>query len=425
MNNRRRILVLAFHFPPLQGSSGLLRILSLLKRLRETDWEITVLTASRFAYVHTESSGLKNIPDGVKVVRAFSLHNPKHLSVRGKYIRWLSIPDNWGSWIPFAFVSGAIQILRMRPALLFATYPIASTFVVSSLLKRIFGLPLVADFRDPMLQDDYPRTRLLRSTFASIERRTVFQADMITVTTPGSQRLLVERYGETVADKIVIVENGVDVTMYQKAEEALSKRPVTNTSRKVLLHSGLVYPIERNPSSLFRAIAEAKRNGVVSAVGFELRLRGCGHERYLSDLAASYDITDLVSILPPVPYLEAAKEVLCADGLLVLQSADCNNQIPGKVYEYLYTAKPIFALTHPKGDTGLLLANEGVTHIVPLEDEYEVSKAFRRYIEEELFACDSAIPRSAKLPSSFKHSREVKAALLEGVLLELVSPLPK
>jgi hypothetical protein len=57
------------------------------------------------------------------------------------------------------------------------------------------------------------------------------------------------------------------------------------------------------------------------------------------------------------------------DGLLLFQAANCNHQIPAKVYEYLRLAKPILALTSPAGDTASLLAEAGGATIVDLKDE--------------------------------------------------------
>jgi hypothetical protein len=56
-----------------------------------------------------------------------------------------------------------------------------------------------------------------------------------------------------------------------------------------------------------------------------------------------------------------------ADGLLVMQAANCNEQIPAKVYEYLRSQRPLLGLTDPKGDTADLMARAGVRHIAPLD----------------------------------------------------------
>ena len=46
-------------------------------------------------------------------------------------------------------------------------------------------------------------------------------------------------------------------------------------------------------------------------------------------------IQDLIELAPLVPYEgRAFAEQLAADGLLLFQAANCNHQIPAKLYEY-------------------------------------------------------------------------------------------
>ena len=70
---RKSILIIAFHFPPFQGSSGLHRTLSWARHLSNHDWDVTVLTASSFAYRNVRDENLSLIPKNVKVIRAPAL----------------------------------------------------------------------------------------------------------------------------------------------------------------------------------------------------------------------------------------------------------------------------------------------------------------------------------------------------------------
>ena len=66
--------------------------------------------------------------------------------------------------------------------------------------------------------------------------------------------------------------------------------------------------------------------------------------------------------------------MLEADALLVFQADNCNNQIPAKVYEYLFAGKPILGITDPQGDTGRLLLEAGVATVAEHEDEAAISR---------------------------------------------------
>ncbi len=417
----RSVLIVSFHFPPIQASSGVLRVLSFAKHLAGLLWDVRVVTATTGAYDSVNLKNLDDIPSRVKVLRALSLNTQKHLSIRGKYPGFLAIPDNWVTWIPFAYLVCAVQILRKRPSVVITTYPLASCHAVGWLLKRTFGIPWIADFRDPMLQDNYPKDPRQKWAYRQIEGKTVRSADLVVVTTPGTQRLLARRYGPEIAAKLRLIENGVETDVFRRAAESPAPAGQPSARRPVLLHSGIVYPYERDPTNLFAAVARARAAGLVSAQTFELRLRGCGHYELFRTKVREAGVEDLVSLLPPISYLEAAAEILDADGLLVLQASNCDDQIPAKVYEYLSTGKPILGLANPRGDTGSLLFGEGVGAVAALEDAEAVFIALAAFIAEHLQSGPKSRSREYGAAQSSRYSRDRRAEQLAAAIEELSS----
>ena len=422
MSGRRgkSIIFVSFHFPPIQASSGVLRILSFVKYFAAKGWAVTVVTARAFAYDDVNPRNIEAIPSKVTVRRAWSLNTRKHLSFRGRYPGLLAIPDNWVTWIPFAYVATAIRIVANRPSAVVTTYPIASCHVVGWLVKLTFGIPWIVDFRDPMLQDNYPRGRALRWAYATIERHAVERADMIVVTTPGTKRLMLHRYPELVP-RLRVIENGVDLDIFEQAKGQSETQTVPLSERAILLHSGIVYPSERDPTNLFLALARAKSEGIISGQSFELRLRGCRHEQMFGDEIRSLNIGDLVSILPPMSYEEAAKEILGADALLVLQAANCDDQVPAKVYEYLFANKPILGLTNPAGDTGAVLQTAGIEDMARLEDREAVYRVFVSFVLKYFSPERLRLLREpGRGLGSKEHSREGRAQELESSIVALL-----
>jgi hypothetical protein len=82
----KRVLYVAYHFPPQSGSSGLLRSLKYCRYLPDTGWIPTVLTVRPFAYERREQSLLSEIPFEVSVVRTFALDTRRHLSIKNRYL---------------------------------------------------------------------------------------------------------------------------------------------------------------------------------------------------------------------------------------------------------------------------------------------------------------------------------------------------
>jgi hypothetical protein len=140
----------------------------------------------------------------------------------------------------------------------------------------------------------------------------------------------------------------------------------------VLLHSGIVYPSERDPTQLFQALQRLKSKGILTAGDALIRFRASVHDDLLASLAKQYGVADFIEMAPSVPYREALAEMLTVDALLVMQASNCNAQIPAKIYEYLRAGRPIIGLTDPTGDTAGVLRGAGLDAIARLDSADEI-----------------------------------------------------
>jgi len=152
----KRVLMIAYHFPPLHGSSGMQRTLRFARYLPDHGWEPIILAPSPRAYEQIDSGQLADIPQQVRIHRAFALDTARHLKVMGRYPRVLALPDRWVSWWLGAVPAGWYLIKKYKPDVIWSTYPIATAHLIGLTLQRLTGIPWMADFRDPMVQPDYP-----------------------------------------------------------------------------------------------------------------------------------------------------------------------------------------------------------------------------------------------------------------------------
>ncbi len=374
----KRVLMVAFHFPPLAGGSGIQRTLRFVQHLPAHAWQPIVLSADPRAYETTGEELMAEIPPGTEVSRPFALDTARHLSFRGKYLGWMARPDRWMSWKFAAVREGMRLIERFRPEVLWSTYPIATAHVIAAALQKRSGLPWVADFRDPMAQEDYPADPATWRSFKHIEEQVFGQASACIFTTPGAAADYRQRYSGTAAS-IEVIENGYD-------EESFAATPPDVTplvpGALTLLHSGVVYPSERDPSALFSALATLRNEGRLNPREFRLRFRASGHDRMLEAMIARHGIGDFVELYPPLAYRPALAEMLRADALLLLQASNCNAQIPAKLYEYLRSGRPILGLTDLSGDTAGALREAGIASLAPLDDAGAIACAL-----EDFLAC--------------------------------------
>ena len=183
----------------------------------------------------------------------------------------------------------------------------------------------------------------------------------------------------------------------REAEARLGDGARPSNEPPILLHSGIVYPEERNPTELFQALGRLRAAGAIQPGDFKLRFRAAVHDDLLRRLAAEHAVEAFIEIAPPIPYADALTEMLQVAALVIMQSSNCNDQVPAKVYEYLRARRPVLALTDPQGDTAAVARASGIDAIVPLNDVDALCEhlpAFLRRLRDEpkaLVASEAAV----------------------------------
>ena len=405
--------MIAYHFPPLAGSSGIQRTLRFVQHLPALGWEPLVLSCSPRAYERTSPDLDAEIPAGTVVRRAFALDTARHLSIGGRYIGAMSRPDRWVSWRFDAVRVGHSMIREFSPDVIWSTYPIATAHMIGASLAASSGLPWVADFRDPMAQEGYPADPLTWQQFHDIERHAVLNAAATTFTTPGAARVYRERYPAG-AHRVRVIENGYDEESFSAAgQSGLALAPL-EAGVVTILHSGIVYPKERDPTQLILALRQLADSGVIAPGQMKIRFRAAVQEALLLGLAREHRVLDYVDVLPPVGYREALAEMLRADALLLMQAGDCNEQIPAKAYEYLRAGRPILCLSDPAGDTMGLVRASGVETVARIDDVQGIATLLAEFLSGAVRS--RCLPRASFVKSA---SRAGRTAELANLLVEV------
>ncbi len=375
-----RVLIVAYHFPPIAGSSGVLRALKLCRYLPENGWHPTVLTANPRAYERTDGGQLGEIPTDVRVMRTFALDTQRHLSIGGRYLRSMALPDRWASWVVSAVPAGLRAIRRERIDAIYSTFPIPSAILIGWLLHRMTGKPWIVDLRDSMTEDDYPRDPRTRRSLRRLEARAIRDSSRILFTAASTIAMYRQRYPSLAADKCVLVPNGYDEDDFQNLPASDARADSASRTLR-LIHLGLLYPDERDPRPFFRALARLKAEGAISAATIRIDLRASGNEELYTKMLSEFGVADLVHLLPPLPYREALRDAAQADGLILFQAANCDHQIPAKAFEYLRLRRPILALTSSTGDTAALLNSTGGATILDIASEDEIYQGLPAFLD--------------------------------------------
>jgi len=411
----KRILVIAYHFPPILVSSGLHRTAKFTQYLPDYDWYPDVLTVNTRAYIRTSNDKPVLAPK-CTLTRAFALDTSRHLSIKGKYSKFMSLPDRWISWWLGAIPAGLDLIKRNKPKVIWSTYPIATAHLIAYTLHRLTGIPWVADFRDPMTDVPYPEDRHTKAVYRWIEKKTIKHCSHAIFTTPGTLKLYADRYPHIPSDHWHVIANGYDEEAFDAIDvgQKPAEKPASDNTI-CLVHSGILYKVERNPEPFFEAIVALKKSGDISKDTLKIILRASGNEDNYQQRLNQLKIDDIVILAAALPYQEALSEMLTADGLLLFQAATCNRQIPAKAYEYLRAHRPIFALTDAQGNTAALLKDAGIDTQVDIESKEQIAAGLMRFIQLVKNKTAPLAPESVIQTHSRKHRTIELVKILDSI----------
>jgi len=372
----RNLLLVTYSFPPF-GGVGVHRALSLARYLPPLGWNVHVLTARNPSAVGTDTDLLQQVPGTVQVhhtmtldlpfglkktikrfaggntqVRPRESHAPASRALAGRIMQAVKdvlSPDPQVLWLPFAIPEAARIVATQKIDAVLITVPPFSTLRMASALKKRFQqLTIVSDLRDEWLTYYFPtlgynRSPAARAEAERIERDCVVNSTRIVTVTENARTEMMHRYPDEPSDKFQVIGNGYEPDIFRN----FSAR--ANQSDTVLLgYTGTVYA-PSNPGRLAEAL-----DMLPEALRSKLRIRFIGHVENPEYRALLADRAPTVQLEGFLPQARAMQELEGMDFLLLIWNDAIN--IPGKLYDYLGTGKPILALAKPGGEVWRLLA---------------------------------------------------------------------
>jgi glycosyltransferase involved in cell wall biosynthesis len=403
---RRKLLLVTYHFPP-SAASGSFRLLGFARHLPKFGWDPVVVAPPRGLFEPVDEELGRQVPPETV---AYSVPHPRGLFARA--LRRLGLARD-ALWLPRALRACARAVRTHRPAAVLTSGPPHFVHLLGRALKRIYGLPWLADFRDLWVAST-PRAQN-RSLFARwealCERGVMRDADVLIANAPRATRGLRNAFPKY-ADKTVTLTNGYDPEAFPAPTRGASDGPLT------LLHAGELYS-GRNPLPLLDGLAALRRG---QPLGRPVRLVFLGevnvYGETLGEEARRRGLEGLVTIEPQVGYGEAIQRMARADLLLLLDAPGRKQGVPAKLYEYLGARRPVLALAEPDGDTAWALRESGVLHRTALPND---PAATERALRELTEAVREGAPVSAERPVR-AFTRASLAGELAGLLETCLAP---
>ena len=402
--NPRRVLVLAYFFPPL-GGAGVQRTLKFVRYLEPFGWVATVVSTKSRHYPARDPSLLKEIPASTEVLRTGALPLANWLSLPPYYLglkrvaAFLNWPDGGIGWMPFALATALRAARRDRPDVIYSSSTPQSGHVAALIVSKVTGVPWVADFRDEWAADAFraDQPRILARLAARLERGLVRNASRVVV---AADYFRLKGLAEDDPRRVVIV-NGVD-------EADLPASDAPQSDRFVLAHVGTVYGI-RDPSPVLRALARLIQGGMIDGDRLTVRLVGSFWlDRFDPPSNVRVERTGYVGHRPAI-------EEMCKATALLLYVPSSSLAPSGKLFEYLASGRPILSVTGPENFASRLVSELNAGVVADPADEAAIEQAlltlWSRWLENGL--PDQAEVRRQTLE---RYSRRSNAELLAGVL---------
>lgn len=365
----KNVLMINHMFPPFNGV-GVIRVSKFVRYLPQYGWKPIVLTCKRANQNQDalDFDMLSDMPKDLEVHRvicpslyelylwcggkakqgSFSLSNNKSYD----FIKGLSIPDPYVGWF-FTSIYRAQRLFKEKKIdAVFTSSPRETAHLIGRFLKRKYGIPWIADFRDPWLTKQMRPKRfgVLDKLERHFQHSVVCEADRLLVAWPGIAK---EFQPINVDGKVELLTNGFDEQDFQDLQ------PISFT-RFTIVYAGALFK-ELSPGPFMEALKIIKKNNASVIKKIQVVFLG-RQDAYVRELIVKYDLGEVIQLQHQMPHRVCLEYLLGADLLLIF--GPDKYWIPSKLYEYLRAGSPILAVMNEESDAVQCIKSTSVTHWV-------------------------------------------------------------
>ena len=326
----------------------------------------------------TEISNIISNSKSLNLIRSGNIPNPKEQSLFQRllfFIRGnLFIPDMKILWKNKSIDFIENYLSKTKIDVVITTGPPHSLHLIGYELNKRLNIKWISDFRDPWVNLNYlNRFHLLPSVkrrHKQLRDKVLINSNSVIVTSEKLKKLYKE-----IAPNIFKITNGYD---YEYST-------VNIDSKFSISHIGSLYP-ERNPKYLWDIIDEICINNEEFRSNLQINFIGNTSEKIIKYLS-NKTFKSCVKFFDYVDYKRAI-EFMCSSQILLMVEVNDNDSsyaIPGKLFDYLNSKRPIIAIGPDKSEVNQILYdtnagkffnyNESINlklHIENLYNQYEM-----------------------------------------------------
>jgi glycosyltransferase involved in cell wall biosynthesis len=400
----KKLLIITYYWPP-AGGPGVQRWLKFVKYLPDFGVQPIVYVPENPTYPIVDEGLQKDVSDQAIILKN-SIFEPYQLAsflsksstqkissgiipaikkqtLFQRLLLWIRgnifIPDARYLWVKPSVRYLKEYIKENQIDTIITSGPPHSLHLIGLQLKKELPITWLADFRDPWTTIGYHKALKL-SSYAKkkhkrLESEVLKSADVIIVTSKTTK----EEFKTLTSKPIEVITNGYDT-------ENVAKQ--TLDEKFSLAHIGS-FLSDRNPIVLWEVLSELVNEIADFKLHFQLKLIGKVSQEIL-DTITRYNLQDYVLNLGYVSHQEALEHQRKSQVLLLIEidSPETKSIIPGKVFEYLVSERPIIAIGPEGSDFAEIITstNTGVFFTYDEKDKLKktISSYFELYLDNKL-----------------------------------------
>ncbi|MFN3640816.1 MAG: glycosyltransferase, partial [Flavobacterium sp.] len=269
-----------------------------------------------------------------------------------KLLLWIRgncfIPDARVLWVKPS-VTFLAKYLKDHPVdVVVTTGPPHSLHLIGLSLQEKLQLPWLADFRDPWTTIGYHKelklTENSKQKHKLLEKKVLQSVDRVIVTSPTTA----QEFSSLTSQPIHVITNGYDDSSVGK---------LALDTHFTIAHIGSLLS-ERNPRVLWKALRELRKEYPEFKSKMRLKLVGKVSQEILYTLK-EFHLTDALDLLGYLPHQKAVEEQKKSQVLLLIEMDKDETRciLPGKLFEYMVSGRPIMAFGPEGSDIEPILKN--------------------------------------------------------------------
>ncbi|WP_353148091.1 glycosyltransferase family 4 protein [Flavobacterium sp.] len=395
-----KVLIITYYWPP-AGGPGVQRWLKFVKYLPDFDVEPIVYIPENPSYPLLDEKLLSDVSDKTVILKnkifepyalasflsknktkklgAGIITQKKKQSFIEKAMLWIRgnvfIPDARVFWVKPSVKYLKKYIQENNIETIITSGPPHSLHLIGLDLKKQLNINWIADFRDPWTTIGYHKelklSKWARAKHKALEKEVLTTCDTILVTSPTTK----VEFECLTNQPIEVITNGYDVEKIEKKslDEAFT-----------LAHIGS-FLSERNPQILWESLSELINENEEFANYFELKLIGAVSKEVIQSIS-DYKLDSFVQNLGYVSHEEAIMHQRSSQVLLLIEidSEATKCIIPGKLFEYMVSERPILAIGPKNSDFENIINQTNTGVFYQYNEKYELKSQILSYFNQYL-----------------------------------------